>query len=331
MAIFRMFDILWLYALVQYLMFLSMPVALAFYTARRFDRINTELSTQLDYVRKLSDQALEQEQEKQRMMERQQAELKRLVEERTEQLQAANAELSKQQSAVEQVNMQLLKRNVSIAAEQEKSEGLLLSILPAPIAKRLKQGEQTIADKYEDVTVLFADIAGFTRFASHIDPQGLVALLDKIFSTFDVLAEEYGMEKIKTIGDAYMVVGGLDHHTHSGRETAVAMARMAIAMQDAICELSAEMQVIGLTVRIGLHRGAAVAGVIGKKKPSYDLWGDTVNVASRMESHGEAGKIHVSEEFVLHLADSFVFRERGDIRIKGKGTMRTYFLEAERN
>ncbi len=331
MAILRLFDILWLYALVQYLMFLSMPVSLAFYTARRFDRINTELSKQLDYVQKLSEQALEQEQEKQRLMERQQEDLKRLVEERTEQLQAANEELSKQQSAVEQVNMQLLRRNVSIAAEQEKSEGLLLSILPAPIAKRLKQGEQTIADKYDDVTVLFADIAGFTRFASHIDPQGLVALLDKVFSTFDALAEEYGVEKIKTIGDAYMVVGGLDHHAHSGRETAAVMARMAIAMQDAICQLSEEMQVIGLTVRIGLHRGAAVAGVIGKKKPNYDLWGDTVNVASRMESHGEAGKIHVSEEFVVPLADRFIFRERGDIRIKGKGTMRTYFLEAERN
>ena len=326
-AILRAFDIIWLYTLLQYIMFLSMPVSLAFYTARRFDRINDELSNQLDHIKALSDRTIEQEQEKQRLMERQKEELERIVEERTQQLQVANDELSKQKAAVQQANMQLLKRNVSIAAEQEKSEELLLSILPEPIAKRLKNGEQTIADRYEEVTVLFADIAGFTRFASHIDPQDLVKLLDKVFSEFDSLVERFGAEKIKTIGDAYMVVGGLQHHTGEHTEN---IARLAIAMQDAIAELSGEMGVIGLTVRIGLHRGAAVAGVIGKKKPSYDLWGDTVNIASRMESHGEAGKIHVSEEIFLHLVRKFTFRERGEIRVKGRGTMRTYFLEEER-
>jgi class 3 adenylate cyclase len=327
LGVLGLFQILWLYVPLNYLLFLSIPVALAFFTARRFDRINAELSNQLDYIKALSEQALEQEQEKQRLMERQKEELERLVEERTQQLQTTNDELNAQKIAVQQANMQLLKKNLTIAAEQEKSEGLLLNILPEAIAQRLKNGEITIADKYDDVTVLFADIAGFTRFASHIDPQALVALLDKVFSSFDALVEEYGVEKIKTIGDAYMVVGGLQHH--EGVNTAT-IARLAIAMQDNICKLSADLNVIGLTVRIGIHRGAAVAGVIGKKKPNYDLWGDTVNIASRMESHGEAGKIHVSEEVYLHLRERFIFRERGEIRIKGKGTMRTYFLEQER-
>jgi adenylate cyclase len=315
------------FALLNYLLFLSMPVALAFFMAGRFERINTELAEQLEYTKALSDRTIEQEQEKQRLMERQKEELERVVEERTQQLQETNHLLKEQKKAVQQANMQLLRKNVNITAEQEKSEELLLSILPEAIAKRLKNGELTIADKHEEVTVLFADIAGFTRFASKIDPQNLVALLDTVFSEFDNLVEKHGVEKIKTIGDAYMVVGGLQAHSVPHTET---LARLALDMQDAICRLSEEIGLIGLTVRIGIHRGAVVAGVIGKKKPSYDLWGDTVNIASRMESHGEAGKIQVSEEVFTNLVEQFHFRERGDIRIKGKGTMRTYFLEQER-
>lgn len=315
------------FALVNYLLFLSMPVALAFFMARRFDSINTELAEQLEYTKALSDRTIEQEQEKQRMIERQKEELERVVEERTQQLQVTNQLLNEQKHAVQQANIQLLKKNVRISAEQEKSEELLLSILPESIAQRLKNGEQTIADKHNEVTVLFADIAGFTRFASKIDPQHLVTLLDTIFSEFDSLVEKHGVEKIKTIGDAYMVVGGLESRTVPHTET---LARLALDMQDAICRLSENIGLIGLTVRIGIHRGAVVAGVIGKKKPSYDLWGDTVNIASRMESHGEAGKIQVSEEVFTSIGKQFIFRERGEIRIKGKGTMRTYFLEEER-
>lgn len=326
-SIFQLHENLFLYAPAYYLMFLSVPISLAFFMARRFDRINNELSEQLEYTKALSDRTIEQEQEKQRLVERQKLELERVVEERTEELQKLNALLNEQKQAIQEANMQLLKKNVNMAAEQEKSENLLHNILPEAIAQRLKNGEKTIADKHDSVTVLFADIAGFTRFASNIDPQELVSLLDKVFSEFDALIERYGVEKIKTIGDAYMVVSGLQHHKGDHTKT---MAKLAIEMQDAICRLSENMGVIGLTVRIGIHHGEAVAGVIGKKKPNYDLWGDTVNIASRMESHGEAGKIHVTEEVFKHLAKDFLFRSRGEIRIKGKGAMKTYFLESER-
>ena len=217
-----------------------------------------------------------------------------------------------------------MRKNIEIATEREKSEELLLNILPAPIAERLKAGEQTIADKLHDVTVLFADIAGFTRFASTISPENLVSLLDKVFSEFDRLVEKHGAEKIKTIGDAYMAIGGLSHHAENHTEF---MAYLAMEMHAAVMELSQELGIIGLSVRIGLHSGEAVAGIIGTKKLNYDLWGDTVNMASRMESLGEAGKIHCTEHVFLRLRHKFIFTARGEIRVKGKGLMHTYFLE----
>ncbi len=209
-----------------------------------------------------------------------------------------------------------------LAEEQEKSERLLLNILPAPIAQRLKQGEQTIADSFSEVTVLFADLVGFTKLSANLSPAELVELLNMIFSCFDELAEKYGLEKIKTIGDAYMVVGGLPTPR---KDHAEAIAEMALDILDRVQEIS-EKQGKLLQIRIGINTGAVEAGVIGTKKFAYDLWGDTVNTAHRMESHGIPGVIQVTEDTYNCLANKYTFQERGMIDIKGKGMMRTYLL-----
>jgi class 3 adenylate cyclase len=206
--------------------------------------------------------------------------------------------------------------------ERDRSEALLLNILPAPIAARLKDNPRAIADAFENVTVLFADLVGFTKLSARIPTEELIVLLNEIFSDFDALAEKHGLEKIKTIGDAYMVVGGIptprsDH--------ANAVAAMALDMLDVIAQRPHEAGE-RLELRIGIHSGPVVAGVIGKRKFSYDLWGDTVNTASRMESHSEVGRIQVSEATRALLDEKFTLAERGMIAIKGKGEMRTWFL-----
>ena len=209
-----------------------------------------------------------------------------------------------------------------LAEEQEKSEKLLLNILPEPIAQRLKQGEKTIADSFSDVTVLFADLVGFTKISTNLSPAELVELLNMIFSCFDELAEKYGLEKIKTIGDAYMVVGGLPTRR---KDHAEAIAEMALDMLFEVKEIS-QNQDKSLQIRIGINTGAVEAGVIGTKKFAYDLWGDTVNTAHRMESHGIPGIIQVTEDTYNCLANKYIFQERGMIEIKGKGMIRTYLL-----
>ena len=206
--------------------------------------------------------------------------------------------------------------------EQEKSERLLLNILPKAIAERLKQGETTIADSFSDVTVMFADLVGFTKLSSHLSPAELVELLNRIFSEFDKLADRYGLEKIKTIGDAYMVVGGLPTPTENHAE---AIAEMAIDIQATI----AKMRTKGdrpLSIRIGINTGPVEAGVIGTKKFTYDLWGDTVNIASRMESLGVPGGIQVTLATYERLRDKYIFESRGVLQVKGKGDMMTYLL-----
>jgi class 3 adenylate cyclase len=213
-----------------------------------------------------------------------------------------------------------------LAAEREKTEHLLLNILPESIAKRLKQKEVTIADSFEEVTVLFGDIVGFTKLSSQISPRELVGLLNEIFSRFDRLVEQYGLEKIKTIGDSYMVVGGLpliraDH--------AEAIANFALDMQQELETFNAERGQ-AFRMRIGINTGPVVAGVIGIKKFIYDLWGDTVNTASRMESHGLPGTIHVSSTTYERLQDNYLFQERGIIQVKGKGEMTTYLLTSRK-
>ena len=233
------------------------------------------------------------------------------------------AVLTEQASEIEIANTALQEKNVVIETERSEIERLLLNVLPTPIAKRLRRGEQTIADSYDSVSVLFADIVDFTKLSASTTPAGLVSMLDTLFSRFDSLAEVYGLEKIKTIGDAYMVVGGLPivSDDHSER-----IARFALGIQSIMAELANEFALPNLSVRIGIHRGPVVAGVIGKKKFAYDLWGDTVNTASRMESHGEAGKIHCSSDVYEILKEKFMFEERGEIEVKGKGMLRTWFL-----
>jgi class 3 adenylate cyclase len=206
--------------------------------------------------------------------------------------------------------------------EQEKSERLLLNILPAEIAQQLKQEQSAIANRFDEVTILFADIVNFTGLAAQISPIELVNSLNQIFSSFDRLAELYGLEKIKTIGDAYMVVGGLptprsDH--------AIAVAQMALEMQQEITHFQTATGE-KFNLRIGINTGSVVAGVIGLKKFSYDLWGDAVNLASRMESHGVVGKIQVSETTYLRIKDQFQLEKRGEIQVKNRGEVTTYFL-----
>lgn len=207
--------------------------------------------------------------------------------------------------------------------EQEKSEKLLLNILPKPIADRLKRGARTIADTFPDVTVLFSDLVGFTKLSTHITASELVERLNKIFLAFDMLVESRGLEKIKTIGDAYMLVGGLPTARPDHVE---AVAHVAIDMVNIIERLNAENN-SNFQIRVGIHTGPVVAGVIGKNKFNYDLWGDTVNTASRMESQGISGSIQISETTYERIKDKFIFELRGPIEVKGKGKMVTYLLK----
>ncbi|HEX3475837.1 MAG TPA: adenylate/guanylate cyclase domain-containing protein [Kofleriaceae bacterium] len=208
----------------------------------------------------------------------------------------------------------------------QRSEELLLNILPPSIARRLKLSGGTIADGFADVSVLFADIVGFTRMASQRPPEHIVGLLNDLFCKFDDVAGRLGLEKIKTIGDCYMVAGGLPEPRADHAE---AVAEMALAMLDIVAELAARTG-DALTVRIGIHSGPVIAGVIGKRKFIYDLWGDTVNVASRMESHGLPGAIQISEAAARQLDGKYRLRPRGVIEIKGKGAMETWLLEGHR-
>ncbi|MEH2444039.1 adenylate/guanylate cyclase domain-containing protein [Nostoc sp.] len=206
---------------------------------------------------------------------------------------------------------------------QQKSERLLLNILPEMIAEQLKQQPTTIADSFLEVTVLFADIVGFTELSTRTSPAELVELLNTIFCLFDQLAERHGVEKIKTIGDAYMAVAGLPNQSNDHAPT---IANMALDMQIAIATFNAENNQL-FSIRIGISTGPVVAGVIGLKKFAYDLWGDTVNTASRMESHGIAGSIQVCEATYQLLKDRYLLEKRGLIQVKGKGEMMTYILK----
>jgi sensor domain CHASE-containing protein/class 3 adenylate cyclase len=206
--------------------------------------------------------------------------------------------------------------------EKHKTEKLLLNVLPHSIAEKLKNHQGIIAESFDDVTILFADLVGFTSLAGRLSPLDVVNFLNNIFSSFDRLAEKYGLEKIKTIGDAYMVASGLPNPRPDHAE---AIAGMALEMQGIIREMS-QAKSESFTMRIGINTGRVVAGVIGTKKFSYDLWGDAVNVASRMESSGEPGKIQVSETTYEVLKDKYIFQPRGLISVKGKGEMLTYWL-----
>lgn len=210
--------------------------------------------------------------------------------------------------------------------QKEQTERLLLNILPKAIADRLKQQPGTIADNFTEVTVLFADIVSFTQLSAQVSPTALVELLNAIFSEFDQLAERHGLEKIKTIGDAYMVVGGLPVPQENHAEAIAEMALDMIAITPKFhINIGKEFN-----IRIGINTGPVVAGVIGIKKFSYDLWGDTVNMASRMESHGLPGCIQVTAATYKRLQSQYLFEERGKINVKGKGEMTTYLLKGKK-
>lgn len=225
------------------------------------------------------------------------------------------------QSLVALLNARLAAR---LTIETERSERLLRNVLPEAIAHQLKDGrrDHPLAERFDEATVVFADLVGFTPLSRTMSPDALVAVLDAIFSRFDRLAQRHGLEKIKTIGDAYMAAAGVPERRS---DHVAAAAHMALAMRDSWVALRAELG-LALDLRIGLHTGPLVAGVIGQSKFAYDLWGDTVNLASRMESHGEPSRIHVTEEVYLVLRDTFAFEPRGLVEIKGRGPLMTHFL-----
>jgi len=210
-----------------------------------------------------------------------------------------------------------------LAAAYGESESLLLNILPEPIARRLKSSDGMIADDADRVAVLFADIVGFTQMSDRLPPADVVNLLNEVFQAIDALLERYGAEKIKTIGDAYMVVVGLPDPVDDPDGT---IAALALDIQAAVPSFRQPGTGAPLQLRIGLNSGKVVAGVIGQRKFAYDLWGDTVNVAARLEAASEAGRIQVTEAFAAGLADRFEFEPRGEIEIKGKGPIATCFL-----
>ncbi|HEX5468227.1 MAG TPA: adenylate/guanylate cyclase domain-containing protein [Gaiellaceae bacterium] len=220
------------------------------------------------------------------------------------------------------------RRNALMALrdEQLRAENLLLNILPRSIADQLKAETRTIADQFSSASILFADVVDFTPLAERLPPAEAVSVLDHLFSHFDALAERYELEKIKTIGDCYMVAAGVpsprpDH--------ARALALMALDMQSAMRSVD-EVGHLGLELRVGINSGPVVAGVIGRKRFLYDLWGDAVNTASRMESHGTSGRIQITRETKELLGEEFVYEPRGPIQVKGKGEMEVWYLVGRR-
>ena len=253
-------------------------------------------------------------------------ELEHRVVRRTADLQSANTQLATANSQLAMANDQLAAVNNQLEVEQEKSNQLLLNILPESVAVELKEGRNNIAEAFSAVTVLFADIVEFTRLSEKIPPDEMVELLNDIFSRFDRLTEDYQLEKIKTIGDAYMVAGGLPTHRDDHVE---AVAKMALSIKDEIEEFNQKRHK-AFKIRIGMNTGPVVAGVIGTSKFIYDLWGDTVNIASRMESQGIAGEIQVTQAIYDCLQEEYEFEARGSIPVKGKGEMQAYLLKGRR-
>jgi adenylate cyclase len=230
------------------------------------------------------------------------------------------------------LNFETKKLYEKVLAEQKVSERLLHNVLPQAIADRLKGRPEVVADNFTevivdsfpDVTVLFADIVGFTKFSEGVAAEILVEVLNEIFTHFDSIADRRGVEKIKTIGDSYMAAAGLPTRAANHAERA---AHMAMDMLEVMDRFNAKNN-YHLDIRIGISTGAAVAGVIGKRKFLYDLWGDVVNTASRMESHGVAGRIQITDSTRLCLGDTFHLENRGSIEVKGKGDMNTWFISS---
>ncbi len=229
---------------------------------------------------------------------------------------------SRLRSQNEHLDELVKERTQDLEVERRRSEALLHSILPEKIVGRIKDGEQAPVDHIENAAVLFADLSGFTRFSRTLEPDELVTVLNNLFSEMDRLADAYGLEKIKTIGDAYMVAAGVPEPSEDSLSR---LAEFAIELRSLINRAKPEDSKLGL--RIGLHCGPLVAGVIGERKFMYDLWGETVNIASRMESQGVEGQIQVTEQVRVALGDEFNFNHRGPIEVRGLGTLDVWFLD----
>jgi adenylate cyclase len=291
---------------------LSLPISMSVYLAWSFASINKDLTDQLENVKVLSERSLVQEQEKKQLLENRKEELEKEVVLRTEEVTSQKREIEKQHE--------------ELKSEKKKSDDLLLNILPEEVAEELKQKGSSEAKFFDHVTVLFTDFVDFTKAGERMSPQELVDELHTCFKAFDDIVSQYGIEKIKTIGDAYLAVGGLP----------IAQEEHAINVVKAAREIrqfmTARKQAIGdntFEIRIGIHSGSVVAGIVGVKKFAYDIWGDTVNTAARMEQHGEKGKINISQATYELVKDRFVCTNRGAITAKNKGELSMYFVERE--
>ena len=251
----------------------------------------------------------------------------RILERRLHRLEANVARMEEFQES----NATLLSRLLEdLEAEKARSQQLLLNVLPQRIIDRLNAGETRIADRHDDATVLFSDFVGFTSISATLTPAVLVDELNSLFRAFDAICDANGVEKIKTVGDAYLAVGGLNTEPADGAglDGAVAIAETALAMLEAVDHGTATAAT--WQIRIGINAGPIVAGIVGSSKFAYDVWGDTVNVASRLESTSEPGRIHVAADLADRLADRFVFEPRGAVDLKGKGARETCFLVGRR-
>lgn len=285
-----------IFLLVLVLAILSIPISMSMYLAWRFSRVNRDLKAQLTQVENLSEKAREQEAEKQRLLESRQEELEREVADRT----------------------------ANLRAEKQKSDDLLLNILPAEIAEELKETGRSEARLYNDVSVLFTDFVNFTQMSESLSPAALVAEIDECFKAFDHIIETHGLEKIKTVGDAYIAVCGMPIEDVDHASNVV----------NAALEIRAFMKARSTThstafgIRLGVHSGPVVAGIVGVKKFAYDIWGDTVNTAARMEQHSEPDEINISSATYDLIKDRFVCAYRGELEAKHKGKMGMYFVES---
>ena len=279
----------------------SIPLSMSVYQAWYFANLNTDLSRQLTQVKILSEKTIEQEVEKKQILENQKAELEIKVEERTFQLKE----------------------------EKKKSDDLLLNILPEEVAEELKQKGSAEAQLIEEVTVLFTDFKGFTTMAEQLSPKELIYDIHECFSAFDRIMEKYGIEKIKTIGDSYMAAGGLPtpNKTHPQDVVNAALEISAFIEEGKALKIAKGLPYF--EIRIGVHTGPVVAGIVGIKKFAYDIWGDTVNTASRMESSGEVGKVNISEITYELVKNTYKCNYRGEIEAKGKGKIKMYFVERD--
>jgi class 3 adenylate cyclase len=243
------------------------------------------------------------------MLQDRQVELEREVALRTREVVQQKAEIEEQ--------------NTALKGEKKKADDLLRNILPQEVAEELKEHGSSVARLYENVTVLFTDFANFTQMSEELSPEALVAEIDQCFKAFDGIMEQYGLEKIKTVGDAYIAVAGLP--VGNNRHAQV-VTEAALAIRDFMDERKKDHPG-AFGIRLGVHSGPVVAGIVGLKKFAYDIWGDTVNTAARMEQHGEVGKVNVSNTTYELLRHEFSFTYRGELEAKHKGKMGMYFAE----